>query len=94
LNTVGFKELMSKPFELSYDQTIELEGFYISQISLRLDSERLAKLNEILQSLQIEPLKIGDNRSEKLRLFIDKLRNHLFSVIIEVTKVNHFPQSE
>jgi len=58
--TPVYKELMSKPFELSYDQTIELEGFFISQISLRLDSERLRKLNQILQNLQIEPLTDGE----------------------------------
>ncbi len=69
---------MSNLFELSYDQTIELEGFFISQISLRLDSERLRKLNQILQNLQIEPLTDGDNRSEKLRLFIDNSAITLF----------------
>jgi len=37
-------------------------------------------------------LKEGEETSEKLRLFIDKLRNHLFSVTSEVTSVSEFTE--
>jgi hypothetical protein len=72
------REFHIKSFKLSNNPIIELEGYAFNKISLRLGSDRLAKLNEILQKLEIEPLKNGDNTSEKLRLFIDKPHSHFF----------------
>jgi len=90
--TLVDREFHIKPFKLSNNPIIKLEGYAFNKISLRLGSDRLAKLNEILQKLEIEPLKNGDNTSEKLRLFIDKLYLHLFSVTSDVTTVSEFTE--
>ena len=77
--------LYHKTFKLTNNPIIELEGLAISLIAVKLHGDQLQKLNEILQKLGIEPLKDGDNRSEKLRLLIDKLHNHFFSETPQVT---------
>lgn len=55
------------------DKLARLEGYVISKITVRLNSDRTAKLNEILDKLGVGALQNGDDKSEKLRLFIDKL---------------------
>lgn len=40
-----------------------------------MTSDQVAKLNEILEKLGIGSLKEGEDKSEKLRLFIDKLHS-------------------
>ena len=46
-------------------------------ICLRLTTERLQKLNQIMEKIGVGALKNGDDRSEKLRKFIDSLYENL-----------------
>ena len=85
-----YRELRSDLFKLSNIPIIQLSEFVISRISLRLDGERLTKLNEIVQKPTIEPLKESEETSEKPRLFIDKLYLHFFYVTSDVNTVSEF----
>ena len=58
------------------DQIAKTEGNTISTISFRLTSDRYQKLMQVMSKIGVEPLKDGDDKSEKLRLFIDKLYEH------------------
>lgn len=86
------RELHSKPSKLSNNPIIQLEGYAFSKISLRLDSDRLAKLNEILQKLEIEPLKDSDNVSDKHGYSLINPTITFFSVTSDVTTVSEFTE--
>ena len=75
------------------DKETKSEGKAIRVISLRLSSDLLQKLNETLDKMGIGALKNGDDRSEKLRKYIEVTHERLV-IANPVTVTTHKPKSE
>jgi len=61
---------------LAKKQRSKVEGKPIRQISVKLNSERLKKLKEIMDKAGVGKVKDGEFSSDKLRECIDKLHYH------------------
>ena len=68
--TLVYKRQTTKKLKKQSSQITKSEGFAFQIISLRLSSELMQKLNETLDTMGIGTLKNGDDRSEKLRKYI------------------------
>lgn len=80
--------LFHKIYKPSNITITKLEGIAIRTLAFRLTDKQIQHFNEILQKLNIDPLKDSDNISEKGRLFIDLLYLHFFPSTSDVTTVS------
>jgi len=70
------RSLFSKNLKYAKKQRSKVEGKPIKQISLRLTSEKMKKLEEVMVKLGVGKVTDGEVLSEKLRALIDKLHDY------------------